>query len=71
MDYSIQFSNNDLMILEELINILEPFYKVAIRCQQETIVTANLVIPAVVHLLAHLRDVKENVSCCAKLVNQL
>ncbi len=71
MDNSIQFSNNDLMILEELISILEPFYEISVKCQQETIVTASLVVPAVVHLLTHLRDVKENISYCTKLVNQL
>lgn len=59
------------MILEELVSILEPFYEISIKCQQETIVTASLVVPAVVCLLTHLRDVKENVSYCTKLVNQL
>ena len=71
MDDTIQFSNNDLMILEELINILEPFYVISIKCQQETIVTASLVVPTVVHLLSRLRNMKENVLYCTKLMNQL
>lgn len=59
------------MVLEELINILESFYQISIKCQQETLITASLVVPVVVHLLAHLRDVKGNISYCTKLVNQL
>ncbi|CAF4084866.1 unnamed protein product [Adineta steineri] len=38
----IQFSNKDLIILKELIDILEPFYEISVRYQAETIVTASL-----------------------------
>ncbi|CAF1208015.1 unnamed protein product [Adineta steineri] len=67
----IQFSNKDLIILKELIDILEPFYEISVRCQAETIVTASLVVPSVVHLITSLRDIKENISHCSKLVQQL
>ncbi|CAM4895123.1 unnamed protein product [Rotaria socialis] len=71
MDNSITFSNNDFTVLEEIINILEPFYEISIKCQAEAIVTASLVVPAVVHLVTHLRDIKENLSFCTKLAQQL
>ncbi|CAF4069257.1 unnamed protein product [Rotaria sordida] len=71
MDNSIKFSNNDLIVLEEIIDVLEPFYEISIKCQAETIVTASMVVPAVVHLLSHLRDMKENILFCTKLVQQL
>ncbi|CAF4598484.1 unnamed protein product [Rotaria sp. Silwood2] len=68
---SIKFSNNDFMILQEIIDILEPFYDISIKCQSEKIVTASLVVPAVVHLMVHLRDLKEYVVFGTKLVQQL
>ncbi|CAF3424066.1 unnamed protein product [Rotaria sp. Silwood2] len=68
---SIKFSNNDFMILQEIIDILEPFYDISIKCQSEKIVTASLVVPAVVHLMVHLRDLKEHVVFGTKLVQQL
>ncbi|CAF1329477.1 unnamed protein product [Rotaria magnacalcarata] len=71
MDNSITFSNKDFTVLEEIINILEPFYEISIKCQVEAIVTASLVVPAVVHLVTHLRDIKENLSFCTKLAQQL
>ena len=60
-DNSIQFSNNNLMMLEEIINILEPFYEISIKYQQETVVAAKPVVPPIVHLFTHLRDIKQNV----------
>lgn len=71
MDNSIKFSNNDLLVLEEIIDLLEPFYEISIKCQAELIATASMVVPAVVHLLSHLRDIKENILFCTKLVKEL
>jgi hypothetical protein len=71
MDNPIKFSNNDFIGLEELVDILEPFYDISIKCQAETAVTASLVVPSIVHLISHLRDVKPNISLCLKLVQQL
>ncbi|CAF3358442.1 unnamed protein product [Rotaria sp. Silwood2] len=71
LENPIKFSNNDIIILNELIDILEPFHEISVKCQSETIVTASLVVPAVVHLIVHLRDITENLSYCNKLVQQL
>ena len=71
IDNPIKFSNNDFVIFDELIMILEPFHEISIRCQSETIVTASLVVPSIVHLIVHLRDIKGEVSLCIKLVQQL
>lgn len=71
MNNPVKFTNNDLIILEELIDILEPFCEISIKCQAGNAVTASLVVPSIVHLTAHLRDVKQNVSFCSKLVQQL
>ena len=71
MDNAIKFSNNDLVILEEIIDVLEPFYEISIRCQAEMIVTVSLVVPAIVHIISHLRDIKQNLLFSTKLVEQL
>jgi hypothetical protein len=71
MENPVKFSNNDIITLKESIDILEPFYEISIKCQSETIVTASLVVPAIVHLIVHLRDIKENLLFCNKLVQQL
>ncbi|CAF3382037.1 unnamed protein product [Rotaria sp. Silwood2] len=71
MDSPIKCSSNDFVILEEIIDVLEPFSEISIKCEAETIVTVSLVVPAIVHLITHLRDVKENLSYCSKLVEQL
>ncbi|CAF3013263.1 unnamed protein product [Rotaria sp. Silwood2] len=71
MENSIKFSNNDFIILQEIIDILEPFYDISIKCQSEKIVTTSLVVPAIVHLMVQLRDLKEHVVFDAKLVQQL
>ncbi|CAF2562524.1 unnamed protein product [Rotaria sp. Silwood2] len=71
MDNPVKFSNNDLIILEEIINILEPFYEISIKCQAEIAVTVSLVVPSIVHLTSHLHDIKEDISFCSKLIGQL
>jgi hypothetical protein len=60
-------------MLQEMIDILEPFYEISIKCQAEMIVTASLVVPSIVHLITHLRDMKEttNLLFSTKLVEQL
>lgn len=71
MDNPVKFSSNDFIILEELIYILEPFYEISLKCQAETATTISLVVPSIVHLTSHLRDLKEELSFCFKLVDQL
>ena len=57
--------------MEDIIEILEPFYEISIKCQGELPVTASMVVPAVVHLMVHLRDIKGNLSFCSKLAIEL
>ncbi len=64
-------SNNDLIILEELVNILDPFYEISNKCPAELAVTASLAVPSIVHLFTHLRDIKEDISFSGKFVQQL
>lgn len=71
MDTPFAFLQNDFMILEEIINILEPFNEISIKCQSETIATISLVVPGIVHFINHLSDIKANLSFCSKLVEQL
>jgi hypothetical protein len=71
MENPVKFSNNDFIILEELVGILEPFYEISIKCQAETAVTVSLVVPSIVHLITHLRDIKQDISFCGKLIQQL
>lgn len=71
MDNTVTFLNNDLVILREIIDVLEPFYEISIKCQSDTIVTVSLVVPAIVHIITHLRDIGTSISICTKLVEQL
>ncbi|CAF1652583.1 unnamed protein product [Adineta ricciae] len=66
-----QFSNNDFFVLEEIVIVLDPFYEISIKCQAEAAVTASLVVPSVVHLITHRRDIKSEVKFCGQLVQQL
>ena len=70
-DKPIKFSNNDFIVLDEIIDILDPFNEITVKCQAEKVVTASLVVPSIVHLLSHLRDVKENLHFCSKLSQEL
>ncbi|CAF4226533.1 unnamed protein product, partial [Rotaria sordida] len=71
MDNPVKFSSNDLILLEEIIHILEPLYEISIKCQAETAVTVSLVVPSIVYLIGHLRDIKQDISFCSKLAEQL
>jgi hypothetical protein len=71
MENPIRFSNNDFTVLGEFIDILEPFFEISLKCQAEEVVTVSLVMPSIVHLLVHLRDIKNDLSICKKLVQQL
>ena len=71
MNNPIQFTNNDGLILNETINVLEPFQDISNKYQIEDAVTASLVVPAIVHLLVHLRDIKPSAVFCKKLIEKL
>lgn len=71
MENPIKFSNNDIIVLEELVDILQPFYDVSVKCEAETAVTASLVVPSIVHLIAHPRDIKPDISFYLKWYSNL
>ena len=71
MENPVKFFSNDLTILDEIIEILQPFYEISIKCQAESAVTASMVVPSIAHLIGHLRDVKAEIAFCVKLVQQL
>ncbi|CAF3962704.1 unnamed protein product, partial [Rotaria magnacalcarata] len=71
MDNPVTFLNYDFTILEEIVDILEPFYEISIKCQSDTIVTVSIVVPALVHCITHLLEIRKKLSFCTKLVEQL
>ncbi|CAF3184086.1 unnamed protein product [Rotaria socialis] len=71
MENPVRFSNSDFKIMEEIINILEPFHQISLKCQAEKVATASLVVPSIVHLLSHLQSFKEILPVCQKLTQQL
>ena len=71
MENPVKFSNNDLTILDEIIEVLQPFYEISIKCQAESAVTASMVVPSIAHLISHLRDIRAEIVFCAKLAQQL
>lgn len=71
MENLIQFSSNDFIVMEEIIDVLEPFYQISLKCQADKAVTISLVVPSIVHLVCHLRSIGEKLSFCKQLVQQL
>ncbi|CAF4960759.1 unnamed protein product, partial [Rotaria magnacalcarata] len=71
MDNPVTFLNNDLTILEEAVDVLEPFNEISIKCQSDTIVTVSIVVPALAHCITHLLEIRKKLSFCTKLVEQL
>lgn len=61
-DDELKFNHSDFTVLQEAIDILEPFAEITLRIQSQSIVTASLVVPSVAHILDHLRTVKSHVS---------
>jgi hAT family C-terminal dimerisation region len=71
MENPIRFSQKDLTIMKELIDILEPFYEISLKCQAEKIATVSFVVPSIVHLYSHLQSCNDSSVLCKKLVQQL
>lgn len=67
----LQFSSNDFIMMEEIIDILEPFFQISLKCQADKVITISLVVPSIVHLLCHLRSMRDNLSLCHEFVEQL
>jgi hypothetical protein len=61
-DNELKFNSNDFIVLQEAVDVLEPFAEITLRIQSETVVTASLVVPSVVHIIDHLRCIKGHVS---------
>ena len=59
------------IVLQEAIDILEPFTEITLRIQSESVVTISLVVPSIVHLLDHLNAMKSSVTHLNKLISQL
>ncbi|CAF4956511.1 unnamed protein product [Rotaria magnacalcarata] len=70
-DNGLKFSNDDFVILQEAVQILEPFAEITSRIQSESVVTASLVVPSVVHIIDHLKNIKSNISFLKKMCLQL
>ena len=66
-----KFNTNDFIILQEAVTILEPFAEITTRVQSESLATASLVVPSVVHLINHLKTLKPHVSFLKILCGQL
>ena len=71
METPVKFSNNDLIVLEEIGNILDPFCEISIRCQAELAASASMVVPSISYLLCHLSEMKRSVKLSVKLIDQL
>ncbi|CAF0828407.1 unnamed protein product [Adineta ricciae] len=71
MENPIKFSSNDFAVLEDLIDVLDPFCDISMKCQADHVVTTSLVAPSITRLVGHLRDIKEHVKFCLKLVQHL
>ncbi|CAF3613131.1 unnamed protein product [Rotaria socialis] len=70
-DNELKFSNNDFIILQEAVDILEPFAEITSRIQADSVVTASLVVPSVVHMIDHVNTIKPHLSFLKKMCIQL
>lgn len=70
-DDDLKFNSNDFIVLQEIIEILEPFAEITSRVQGDLVVTASLIVPSVVHVIDHLKSMKSQVSLMKSLCEQL
>ena len=68
---ALSFSSSDFNVLEEATEILESFADITVICQSENIATISMVVPAIVHLIHHLKQMNSKMSLLKKLVVQL
>ena len=61
-DDSLSFNNTDFNVLEEIVNILEPFAEITTTCQSETAATISMVVPSIVHIIDHLKQTSNTVT---------
>lgn len=66
-DNEVKFTNNDFIVLQEAVDTLEPFAEITTRVQSQPIVTASLFVPAVVHMIEHLKIIAPNASFLKKM----
>ena len=70
-DESLSFNSTDFDVLEETVDILEPFAGIATTCQAETAATISMVVLSIVHIIVHLQQRDQSVSLLKKLIIQL
>lgn len=70
-DDELKFNSNDFIVLQEAVEILEPFAEITSRVQSESVVTISLVAPSIVHLIDHLKNTKPRMSLLMKTCEQL
>jgi hypothetical protein len=70
-DNEVKFNSNDFIVLQEAVDILEPFSEITSRIQSESVVTASLVVPSVVHIIDHLKNIKPCVTFLKKICIEL
>ena len=70
-DDDLKFNNNDFNVLEEVVEILEPFADITTSCQSEIVVTVSMVVPSIVHVIHHLKQMKTKTSLLKKMITQL
>ena len=49
-DDTLSFSSTDINILDEVIEILEPFTDITVICQSENTATISMMVPAILHI---------------------
>lgn len=67
----LKFTQHDFIVLQEAVEILEPFAEITSRIQSESVVTISLVVPSIVHLIDHLKTIKPHMSLLNKTCEQL
>jgi hypothetical protein len=70
-DDELKFTQHDFIVLQEAVEILEPFAEITLRIQSESVVTISLVVPSIVHLIDHLKIIKPHMSLLTKTCEQL
>jgi hypothetical protein len=56
-DDRLNFNNTDFYVFEEILNILERFSEMTATCQSETMTTISMVVPSIVHIIDHLKQI--------------
>ena len=67
----MKLNNNDFISLQKAVDVLESFEEITLRIQSDSVVNTSLLVPSVMHIIDHSKNIKLHVSLMSNLCKQL